>query len=103
MRELFLVYQEHGGPWDWSRGLREQDLFPDHARFVDRLVEQGVIVLGGPLNEKDVLLVVEAADAVAARSHFTDDPWVRNGMLTITAVRPWTVLLDGTAQAHSPD
>jgi uncharacterized protein YciI len=101
MRKLFLVFQEHGGPWDWSRDLREQELFAEHARFVDRLVEEGVIVLGGPLDEKDVLLVVEAADADAARSRFVDDPWVANGMLTITAVRPWTVLLDGTVLTRS--
>ena len=98
MRELFLVYQEHGGPWDWSKGLREQALFAEHAQFVDNLVEKGVVVLGGLLNEKDVLLVVDAPTVEDAQAHFADDPWIRNGMLTITTVRAWTVLLDGTSE-----
>jgi len=96
MRELFLVYQEHGGPWDWWKGLREQSLFAEHAQFVDNLVEKGVVVLGGPLDEKHVLLIVDAATADEARTHFADDPWIENGMLTITAIRTWTALLNGT-------
>jgi uncharacterized protein YciI len=98
VRELFLVYQEHGGPWDWSRGLREQRRFAEHARFVDGLVEEGVIVLGGPLDEKDVLLVVDAASEEAVRSCFARDPWIEDRLLTITAIRRWNVLLDGTSR-----
>jgi uncharacterized protein YciI len=103
MRELFLVYQEHGGPWDWSRDLRDQNLFPEHAEFLDRLVEEGVIILGGPLDERDVLLVVEAANADAVRAHFARDPWIENGMLTITAVRPWTIFLEPSPETRSPN
>ena len=101
MRELFLVYQEHSGPWDWSKDLREQALFAEHARFVDDLVEIGVIVLGGPLDEKHVLLVVDAESDEDVRAHFVTDPWIKAGMLTITAIRPWTVLLDGTTGTTS--
>jgi uncharacterized protein YciI len=97
MRELFLVYQEHGGPWDWSKGLREQAMFAEHAQFVDALVDQGVILLGGPIAEREVLLVVNASSDDDVRAHFSSDPWVESGMVTITAIRPWTVLLDGTA------
>ncbi len=99
MRNLFLVYQEHGGPWDWSKSLREQTGFAAHAAFVDELVERGVIVLGGPLDEKEVLLIVNGDGEEAARDQFLADPWVENGMLTITAIRPWTVLLDGSGGA----
>jgi uncharacterized protein YciI len=95
MRELFLVYQEHGGPWDWSKELREQALFEEHARFLDDLVADRVVVLGGPIDEKQVLLVVDAATAEGAGAHFADDPWITNGMVTITAIRPWKILLDG--------
>ena len=94
MRELFLVYQEHGGPWDWSREIREQALFDEHARFIDDLVEEGVLVLGGPIDEKDVLLVVDAATADEAQAHFADDPWIKNRMVTITAIRPWQVWME---------
>ncbi len=86
---------EHGGPWDWSRGLREQEGWDEHAAFMDALVEDGFVVLGGPLDEKEVLLVVDADDEESVRARFAVDPWVENGMLAIAAVRPWTVLLEG--------
>jgi uncharacterized protein YciI len=97
MRRLFLLSLEHGGPWDWSKSLREQELWDEHADFMDALVEDGFVVLGGPLDEKDVLLVVDAPDEEAIRARFAADPWIVNGMLTITAARPWTVLLEGPA------
>jgi hypothetical protein len=45
---FFAVRLARGAPWDWSRDLREQDGWQEHARFVDSLVEDGFIVLGGP-------------------------------------------------------
>ena len=95
MRQLFLVDLEHGGPWDWSKGLREQELWDEHADFMDELVESGFVILGGPLDEKNVLLVVDAPDEPAIHARFAADPWFVNGMLTINAIRPWTVLLEG--------
>ena len=95
MRRLFLVFEEHGGPWDWSKGLREQEEWDEHASFMDSLVDEGFVVLGGPLDEQDVLLVVDAESEEAVRGRLASDPWIANGMLTITAVRPWTVLLEG--------
>ena len=95
MRTLFLVSMEHGGPWDWSKGLREQQLWAEHAAFMDALVEDGFVVLGGPLDDKDVLLAVDADGEESIRARFDADPWIENGMLTITEVRPWTVLLEG--------
>ena len=95
MRELLLVYQQHGGPWDWSKGLRDQEQFDQHARFLDGLVDQGFIILGGPLNERDVLLAVQSDTEASVRSRFAADPWIKDGMLTITAIRPWTIFLEG--------
>ena len=95
MRQLFLVYEQHAGPWDWSKGMREQELFDEHARFVDRLAAEGFIVLGGPLDEKDVLLVVDSESEEAIREQLATDPWIEKGMLEIAAIRPWTVLLQG--------
>jgi uncharacterized protein YciI len=95
MRRLFLVTEEHGGPWDWSKGLREQEGWDEHAVFMDALVEDGFVVLGGPLDEKVVLLVVDAESEEALRARFAADPWIENGMLAITSVRSWTVLLYG--------
>lgn len=95
MRKLQLVSMEHGGPWDWSKTMREQDLWDEHAALMDAFVEDAFIVLGGPLDEKDVLLIVDADDEESVRARFSADPWIENGMLTITSVRPWTIFLEG--------
>jgi hypothetical protein len=99
VRQLFLVYERHGGPWDWSKGLREQERWDEHAQFMDALADDGFVVLGGPLDERDVLLVVQSESEAAIRARLGGDPWLENGMLAITAVRPWTVLLEGGRDA----
>jgi uncharacterized protein YciI len=91
-----VVYRERGGPWDWTRDLREQVLWDEHARFMDDLVESGFVVLGGPLaNERRVLLIVSAESEADVHARLAPDPWTENGMLKTTSVEPWTVLLDG--------
>jgi uncharacterized protein YciI len=101
MRRLFLVYEQHGGPWDWSKGLREQKLWDEHARFMDALVDEGFVLLGGPLDDRDVVLVVESDSEESVRARLATDPWIENGMISITAVRPWTVLLEGRLGTRS--
>jgi uncharacterized protein YciI len=92
----FAVRLERGGPWDWSRGLREQDGWDEHARFMDALVADGFIILGGPLEgEREILHAVSAPSEQAVRERLAEDNWARNGMLTIRSIEPWTVLLDG--------
>jgi uncharacterized protein YciI len=94
--ELYALREKRGGPWDWSRGLREQDGFDGHARFMDRLVASGFIVLGGPLEgDREVLLIVSAPGEAAIREQLAADPWIRNGMLSVTSIERWTILLDG--------
>jgi len=94
---LFAVRLERGGPWDWSRGLREQDGFDEHADYMDSLVAEGYVVLGGPLDEgRDVLLAISAPSADAIRDRLdAEDNWHRNGMLTVKSIEAWTILLDG--------
>jgi uncharacterized protein YciI len=93
---LFVVRLERGGPWDWSRDLREQDGFDEHARLMDSLVDDGFILLGGPLEgARDVLHVIDAPSEEAVRERLAEDNWHQNGMLRITNVESWTVLLDG--------
>jgi uncharacterized protein YciI len=92
--ELFVVRLERGGPWDWSRGMREQDGWDEHARFMDSLAEEGFIVLGGPLeDERYTLHAVKAASEEAVRRRFAEDPWAENGMLEVHSVELWTILL----------
>ena len=53
---LYAVRVERGGPWDWSLDMREQGDWDAHARFMDGLVDDGIILLGGPLEgDREVL------------------------------------------------
>jgi uncharacterized protein YciI len=93
-QELFLVRVERGGPWDWSKDMREQELWSEHATFMNALVDDGLILLGGPVEGgRAAFHVVEASSEDALRARFAADPWARNGMLTVTSVERWTILL----------
>jgi uncharacterized protein YciI len=92
---FFVVRLKRGGPWDWSRDMREQAEWEEHARFMDELVEAGFIVLGGPLDgDREVLEVVEAESEEAVRARLVEDPWAQGGLLRPVSVERWTVLLD---------
>jgi len=82
--------------------MREQVGWDEHARFMDGLVDDGFLLLGGPLEgERDTLHVVEAQSADAIRDRMAADPWAENGMLTPVSIEGWTVLLDGLrTQSH---
>jgi hypothetical protein len=59
------AFPGHGSPlrptWGPSRPLEQQSGRPAHAAFMDRLVEGGFIILGGPLvDEQRVVRAVEA-------------------------------------------
>ena len=92
---LWVVHQERGGPWDWSKDMREQVLWDEHARFMDDLVETGFVVLGGPLaDEHRVVHVVEAESEDAVRAAYARDPWSESH-LRVDSIDPMTIRLDG--------
>jgi hypothetical protein len=94
--QLWVVRRRRGGPWDWSRDLREQDGWDEHARFMDALVDDGFILLGGPLEgDRDVLHVVDAPSEQAVHDRLAADNWTRDGRLETVSVEAWTILLDG--------
>ncbi len=93
-RELFLVRVERGGPWDWSREMGEQELWAEHAQFMNALVDEGFVLLGGPVEGgREAFHVVDSASEEELRARFARDPWALNGMLTVTSVERWTILL----------
>lgn len=93
---FFVVRLQRGGRWDWSRDLRAQVGWNEHADFMDSLVDDGFIVLGGPLaGDREILHVISAASQRTVRERLALDNWHQNGMLTITSIEPWTILLDG--------
>jgi uncharacterized protein YciI len=92
---MFLVVLRQSGPeFDRSRPLEEQSRWSEHADFMDRLVEDGFIVLGGPLaGEGRVAHAVQAASPEAVRETLARDPWSETH-LRIDTIEPWTVRLD---------
>lgn len=96
------MYREPGPAWVAGKGTREQPLWDEHAVFMDRLFEEGRIVLAGPYADKGrALVIMEAQDAAEASDSFLDDPWVTNGILLTADVVEWTIFLD-SRRAHNP-
>jgi len=74
--------------------LREQDGWDEHAAFMDGLVDEGFIILGGPVDEGAwILLVIVAETEEAVRERLAADPWASTGLLRLVAVEPWQILL----------
>ena len=101
---VFAVTNVNGPAWDPARGRREQDGWDEHAAFMDALVDDGFVVLGGPIGDADrVLVVVEAADPQEIEARLATDPWHRDGILRIDSIEPWTSGSTGAApRARSP-
>ena len=92
----FAVTMVHGPGWDAARGIREQDAWDEHAAFMDGLVDDGFVILGGPIGDRQrVLMIIEAADEPAIQAQLAADPWAAMGLLQIGAVEPWALWLDG--------
>lgn len=76
--------------------MREQVGWAEHARFMDALVDDGFIVLGGPLGgDGEILHAVSETSEERVRERLAADNWALNGMLTVRSIEPWTILLDG--------
>jgi hypothetical protein len=93
---MFLVVLRRSGPeYDHSLPLEEQSGWPEHADFMDALVDEGFIVLGGPLqDELRTAHAVEAVSADAIRARLAEDPW-SGTHLVVDAIDRWTIRLDG--------
>jgi hypothetical protein len=93
---MFLVVVRRDGPeYDHSRPLEEQTGWAEHAAFMDALVDDGFIVLGGPLaDEERVAHAVEAESEQAIRDRLALDPW-SGSHLVVDSIDPWTIRLDG--------
>ena len=90
-----VVVTRTGPQWDASKPLEEQSDWVAHAAFMERLVADGFIVLGGPLeDELRVVHVVEAESPEQIRATLARDPWSESH-LVIEAIDAWTIRLDG--------
>jgi uncharacterized protein YciI len=96
--QTFLVISTAGPNRDLSRDTREQPYWDDHAAFIDRLVDDGVIFLGGPLiDEGGAMIAVHAQDEAEVRAILADDPWYQRGILTLASIKRWQIFIDERA------
>jgi hypothetical protein len=97
---FFAMTMVHGPSWDAARGIREQDGWDEHARFMDGLVDAGFVSFGGPLDGgEQALLAVVAADEREVVARMQGDPWASMGVLRIGEIRRWSIWLDGRQRA----
>jgi hypothetical protein len=91
---MFLVVLRRSGPdYEHSKPLEEQSGWLDHAAFMDGLVDDGFIVLGGVLgDELRTAHAVEAASEDEIRERLARDPW-SGSHLVVDSIDPWTIRL----------
>ena len=101
--KLFAVIRTHGAAWQESRPLEHQADWAGHASFMNSLVNDGFVLLGGPLEgTSDVLLVIRAKTPDEVRSRLAEDPWTGNDLLRITRVELWTLRLGSLESSYRP-
>jgi hypothetical protein len=93
---MYLVILSRSGPeWDRTLSLEEQSDWLAHAQFMDALVEDGLVVLGGPLEDEiRTAHAMEAESPEQIREIFARDPWSESH-LRVESIDEWEIRLDG--------
>ncbi len=90
----YAVVYESGENWDASRTMRQQEQWDEHAALMDALVEEGFIVLGGPLDDAErTMLIISAPSRETVRDRLAADPWIVSKIRRIASVERWEILL----------
>jgi len=80
---------------DLSKGTREQPFWDEHAAFIDQLVDDSFILMGGPLvDEGGSLLIFNAEDENEVREKLKNDPWSKHGILKLESIKRWQIFID---------
>ena len=91
----YTVFRERGEHWDANLPMRQQEQWEEHAAFMDALVAEGCIILGGPLGEGEKkflhIMAAESEQDIAAR--LANDPWTPLRLLHTASVERWEILL----------
>jgi uncharacterized protein YciI len=98
----YAVTRERGENWNASQAMREQDKWDEHAAFMNGLVDNGFVLLGGPLGDgTTILLIIDAESEQDIVARLADDPWTPMGLLRIAKIELWEILL-GDEQLATP-
>jgi len=95
MSQFYLASSVAGPNRDLTKGSREQSYWDQHAEFIDQLVDEGFIVMGGPIaGEGGALLIVKSDSEAAVRQRLRNDPWTTHGILKLVNVQRWEIFID---------
>ncbi len=99
----FAVTLVHGPGWDTSRPIRQQQAWDQHAAFMDGLVDDGFLIVGGPLGDgSQTLHLVQATSEDQITARLAEDPWAAMSLLQIGSIQPWALWLDGRHTNRTP-
>jgi uncharacterized protein YciI len=94
MKRLFALIHSRGPAWNHAVPMEGQPEWAAHAQFMDQLVDEGFIVVGGPLEgSSDVLLILRASSAEEVERRLAPDPWRKGGLLVVKQCLPWRIRL----------
>ncbi len=95
MKKTFFAISSAGPNGDPSNGARQQPLWDEHAAFIDQLVADGFVLMGGPLvDEGGAMLIMNADDGNEVRDKLKSDPWMEHGILKLDSVKRWQIFID---------
>jgi uncharacterized protein YciI len=94
MKRLFAVIRSHGPAWQASRSMEDQEDWGAHASFMNALEKEGFVLLGGPLEgTNEVLLLIRKTSADEIVERLSADPWSSRDILRISRIMSWTLRL----------
>ena len=95
MGNTFIAISSAGLNRDLSKGTRGQLFWDEHAQFINKLIEEGFISMGGPLiDEGGALLIINAEDENEVKAKLENDPWYTHGILKLESIRRWQIFID---------
>jgi uncharacterized protein YciI len=101
MKNTFMTISSAGPNRDPSKATRKQPLWDEHATFIDQLIDEGFILMGGPLvDEGGAMLIVNADGEGEVRERLKNDPWFQHGILKLESVKRWQIFIDERSRSY---
>ncbi|HLI08557.1 MAG TPA: YciI family protein [Ktedonobacteraceae bacterium] len=95
MKNTFVVLWGPGSAWVSGKTVREQPYWEEHAIFMDRLFDDGMVLLGGPFADTSGSLVIfAAASEQEVATTIARDPFVLHNIFVLRSLKQWLIFLD---------
>jgi uncharacterized protein YciI len=95
MKNTFVIVWAPGAAWTAGKTVREQAYWDEHATYIDRLFENGTVIMGGPFSDgTGSLLIVEAEEMNEVLTLIANDPFVVHEIFALRDLKQWQLFLD---------